>query len=360
MNILFAITAHGFGHGAISAPLVKALRRQVPDCRVTLHTRLPREWLSNRIPGPFDWTGKGNDFGLRMYSPIDVDVEASTAAYDEINRHWGKWVDEESNILHQYAPDVVVSNVSFLVMEAARLDGIPAVTFCPFNWLDTHRVYCDSTPGAKEIQKRMGMAYAWATTHIRPEPSVPVSDNWPKHSVGPVCSRGVNRSHELKRRVGADGKALVLVTFGGIKGWSDWSFIGQQAGIHWLVADNCTIHREDVTRASDTQLSFEDLLTSADLIITKPGYATFTEAVAAGIPIIVLERPDWPEWPYLKAFAEKHVGFVPIARGELNMQRISELAGQLLEEGRKDQSNNDGAGDAAFVVKKIGEGRWTG
>jgi UDP:flavonoid glycosyltransferase YjiC (YdhE family) len=357
MNVLFAISAHGLGHGALTLPLVEALRRQVPGCRIVLHTRLPRDWLASRLSGPFAWTGKGRDFGLHMHSPVDVDVDASAAAYAEIHRHWEQWVDDEREVLRAHAPDVVVSNVSFLAMEAARLEGIPAVTFCPFTWLDTHRVYCNRMPDAAAIQEKLRRAYAWATTHIRPEPSVPLTDDWPSLEVGPVCARGKKRGGELKRRLGVADEALVLVTFGGIEGWADWSFVAPSPGIHWLVTDDCPLDRADVTRTGQVPVPFTDLLASVDLVVTKLGYATFTEAVAAGVPMIALERPDWPEWPVLQAYAERHLPFAPLGRDELTGQRVGELVDRLLGEVKPDGYGRDGSEAAAAIVARIARGQ---
>ncbi len=46
-------------------------------------------------------------------------------------------------------------------------------------------------------------------------------------------------------------------------------------------------------------MSVPELLASADLVITKPGYGTFVEAACHGVPVLYLERPDWPEAPAL-------------------------------------------------------------
>ena len=47
---------------------------------------------------------------------------------------------------------------------------------------------------------------------------------------------------------------------------------------------------------------FPDLLSSVDAVVTKPGYATFVEAPAAGRPLVTLDRPEWPETPILLDF----------------------------------------------------------
>jgi UDP-N-acetylglucosamine:LPS N-acetylglucosamine transferase len=54
------------------------------------------------------------------------------------------------------------------------------------------------------------------------------------------------------------------------------------------------------------EMDFVDVLRSVDALITKPGYGTYTEAVCNGMPLLTLARPDWPETPYLNAWAQMH------------------------------------------------------
>jgi hypothetical protein len=46
-------------------------------------------------------------------------------------------------------------------------------------------------------------------------------------------------------------------------------------------------------------LAFPDLLRSVDVVLTKPGYGTFTEAACNGTPVLYLRRDDWPEQDFL-------------------------------------------------------------
>lgn len=49
-------------------------------------------------------------------------------------------------------------------------------------------------------------------------------------------------------------------------------------------------------------MPFIDLLASADVIVTKPGYRTFTEAAGNGTRVLYASRGDWPEEPALSAW----------------------------------------------------------
>ncbi|MEK7206896.1 MAG: hypothetical protein AAB134_03335, partial [Pseudomonadota bacterium] len=65
-HLLVALSAHGFGHAAQTAPVVNALRQRFPDLRLTLRTRLPRAFLASRFDGEFEWVPQESDFGMVM------------------------------------------------------------------------------------------------------------------------------------------------------------------------------------------------------------------------------------------------------------------------------------------------------
>ena len=58
--------------------------------------------------------------------------------------------------------------------------------------------------------------------------------------------------------------------------------------------------------AEDFGLDFTDLLRSVDVVVTKPGYGTFSEAACNGTPVIFQRRDDWPEQDCLIEWLLRH------------------------------------------------------
>jgi len=48
------------------------------------------------------------------------------------------------------------------------------------------------------------------------------------------------------------------------------------------------------------------VLVSVDVVLTKPGYGTYTEAVCNAVPVLSIERPDWPETAVLNRWVQQH------------------------------------------------------
>ena len=43
-----------------------------------------------------------------------------------------------------------------------------------------------------------------------------------------------------------------------------------------------------------------------DVVLSKPGYGTFVEAACCGLPVLYLQRPDWPESKCLETWLSQN------------------------------------------------------
>lgn len=306
MHLLACISHHGRGHLAQSAPVLNALQARLPRLRLTVRSALPREVLAGRIRAPFTHDPRPADCGFVMHDALRLDVEASLEAHLAFHADWSARVAAEAASLRQDGVDLVLSNVAYLPLAAARAAGLPAVALCSLNWLDIFRHYLGERPQAQAILADMRAAYVSATAFLKPEPAMPMADLPNTRRIAPIAEPGQPRHAELARRLGLRADArVVLLGMGGIGyrlsglGWAG------KGGIHWLVPDDWPSGPR-VHPFAMTGMPFADLLASCDAVATKPGYGTFVEAAAAGVPVVYLPRPDWPETPWLTQWLHRH------------------------------------------------------
>jgi UDP:flavonoid glycosyltransferase YjiC (YdhE family) len=98
-------------------------------------------------------------------------------------------------------------------------------------------------------------------------------------------------------------------------------------------------------------MPFVDILCSSDVVITKPGYGTFLEAACNGVPVVTLQRADWPETPFLMAWMEKHARIREIAREELWAGEVAGPIGTLLEQPPPLPVSPGGVQEAAAILE---------
>ena len=123
-HLFVDISSHGFGHLAITAPVLNRLADLVPDLRLTIRSGLPPAKLAQRIHVPYALIQGSTDFGYVMHDATRIDLAASAAAYRAAHSDWASRVASEAAFLKSLAPDRVLTNVSYLPLAgAARYTG---------------------------------------------------------------------------------------------------------------------------------------------------------------------------------------------------------------------------------------------
>ena len=305
-HLLVDITAHGFGHLAQTAPVVNALVRRLPNLRVTVRSAVPLAILQQRFECQFQHIPLAIDFGMQMIDAVEVDVANSLLAYRNYHAHWSEKVALAAAEMAALKPDVLLANVPYLSLAAAKQVSIPAIAMCCLNWADIYRHYAGDTPTEKLIYQQMLNAYNSASVFYKIQPTMPMSDLHNAQMIGPIAQLGRNRRAEIDQLLKLNtADKLVVIGMGGInyrlpvEQWPSFS------GVHWIVPAEWKITRNDVSSLAQLPLSFSDVLASCDAVITKPGYGMFAEAACGGVPVLYVSRGDWPEQPYLLAWLKQ-------------------------------------------------------
>lgn len=321
-HLWLALSPHGYGHAAMTAPVIAALRRRRPDLRLTIQTGVPRSFLEERYGSDFEYVAEIPDFGLKMLSATRVDLDASAAAYGELLTQFDRLVAAETVRLRAARPDLVLANVPFVTLAAAARAGIPAVALSSLNWADVYRHYLGDRPEANAVWSVMRESYHAARAFLRVTPAMdmPSLDN--VVDIGTVARRGRNRRDEL---AGMGRGRVGLVAFGGIDHDLPMAKWPRVEGWTWISAHDCPPDRDDIRSLRNIGLPFSDLAASVDVIITKPGYGTFSEAGLSGTPVLYVARPDWPESPAMDDWLMAHTKALAVSLEDL----LGDLESQL-------------------------------
>ncbi len=360
-HLLAVVSPHGFGHFAQTAPVVEALRARLPGLRVTLMSRLPETLVRQRLPGPVDVIPRAADFGMLMRSAIDVDVTATHSAYRRLHRRWPEHVARFADLLGELAPDLVLADVPYLPLAAARRAGLPAVALCSLNWADIYAAYCGHLPGAAAVEADMRAAYRAADLFVRPQPAMPMADLPNTCTVGPIATLGRRRRAHLRRVLGLDETTrILLVSPGGIPTAVDPDRWPDLPGWHCLLPRAWRPVRPGTSAIEDLGWPFADLLASADALLTKPGYGSFVEAACLGVPVLYVARGDWPEEPGLTAWLKAHDRAREIPREDFYAGRLGHHLAVLLDAPAPTPPRPAGADEAAERILALQQMRGRG
>ena len=295
MHLLVTITSHGFGHAAQTAVVINALKQRIPRLSLTVKSMVPRHFLKSRILGEFEHVPGDTDFGLCMDSALSINLEESALKYHNIHHQWQYRVEQEAERIKATQPDLVLSNIAYMPLAAAKLLGIPSIALCSLNWVGIYRHYFSDRIEAQGILEQMEASYNSARGFMRPNPSMEMPELVNSLEIGCLATTGRQRRQEINRHLGlADGTRLVVVSLGGNRSnipFDPWPDI---PGIHWLVPEDWKLRRTDIHSYESLAMPFVDMLRSCDAVLGKCGYGTVAECACNGTPLLYLQRPDWP------------------------------------------------------------------
>lgn len=351
-HVVVTLSDHGYGHAVQTAAVVNALRRMHSDVRLTLRTTLPRALLARRFEGAFALVSERTDVGMIMRSAIDVLPAESAVAYRAFHGDWDRRIADEVERLRSLAPDFILSNVAYLPLAAAARLGVPAVALCSLNWADMYRHYCGDAPGAAAIHAQILAAYRSAQLFLQPAPHMPMTDLPNRCAIGPVATLARQRIVlHASLRLPASAR-IVLVSPGGMSlplAVARWPRVPD---VHWIVPQESACDRPDVTVFESLNLAFPEVLAAADALVTKPGYGSFVEAGASGVPVLYVRRFDWPEEPYLIDWLQRHTRTGEIARTELEQGAMAAALSALWEQPSVSPATPTGANEAAQLLAR--------
>ncbi len=354
MPHLFAdISAHGLGHLAQSAPVLNALGQRMPDLRLTVCSGLPLETLRQRLRLPFVHLAQSSDIGFLMHDALRIDRPASAAAYRRLHADWAGRVRTEAAHLAAIAPDLVLTDVAYLPLAAARQAGIPSIAMCSLNWAGLfHHVFAGEA-WAEPIYHQILAAYRSTECFLRLTPAMPMPELDNARSMATVVASGHNQRAEINARLHRPAEEkLLLAAFGGFDPQQMSALCPLTPGVHWLVPANWPHHRTDLSPLDALDLPFADVLCSVDAILTKPGYGTFTEAACNGTAVLYLRRDDWPEQECLIEWLQQYARCIEIEPHEFSGNALCVALQTLWQQEAKPAPPLHGAGEIAELLQR--------
>jgi UDP:flavonoid glycosyltransferase YjiC (YdhE family) len=353
-TLYVAISSHGYGHIAQTAPVVNELYRRMRDLRVVVECAASRDVLAKRFDMAFDHVPVSSDFGMVMKNALEVDVAASHARYADAHARLDAAIEESRKCLMEHGADLLLANVPYVPLIAAKRLGLPAIAMCSLNWADIYHALCTGMPGADRIQQDMVCGYEAANVFIALKPGMDMPELRDVRKIGPVAATGKSVRSALNAKLGlSDGERLVAVSMGGIAtelATNEWPRI---AGVTWVMPDSTTGHRDDMVTHSALEAPFIDILSSSDALVTKPGYGAFTEAACNGVPVLYVPRVDWPEAPFLVRWLERHGRCSAISYDDLFSEHLGEALKALWQLPHPQAVAPTGITEAADIVHSL-------
>lgn len=350
-HIVVDISANGYGHLAQLAPILQTLYQLRSNIAVTVRTDLDRSICAEFINIPFEMGPRPPDPDMRMRGPLHVDENGLFADYSKIFSDRDAVIAHEAQVLRALSADLMITNISMASVASAKAAGIPAAAVSSLNWADVFEAYCGDRDGADDILDWMIQGYSQADLFLLLTPHLPTSWLPNPTSIGPIARIGNDRRKALEDLKPA--RYYVMASMGGIPGIHSEISLPPIDGVVWITPPNWRIDQVNSISRDELDISFIDLMKSADAIVTKAGYGSVTEAAANGTRILYTDRLNWCETPILEAWMTAHCTARKLPREALHSAELAHSLETLLAGPNPVPVEMTGASEAATAIATL-------
>ena len=288
-KVCFYTSDFGYGHAARDIALIRELQETL-HAEVVVRTGSPAEFMSRSLPDVEVLQGP-NDPGVVMDGAA-VDSERTLAAVEQWLSLWEGYIASEKAFLQDRRIDLVLSDIAPQPFLAAEELGIPSLGISNFTW---HLIYTHLF-GKTELTDRVAEAYRAASGALLLPLHEPMMVFGDRREIGPV-TRAVTRD---RAELPGLPSRRPLVYLGGGQSLDPAVFRGIRtalSGCTLLVPSWADI--PGAVRIPPGETETQDWIAACDLVVSKPGYSTISEAIQAGVPMALFRREGFAEDEFL-------------------------------------------------------------
>ncbi|HTK86225.1 MAG TPA: hypothetical protein VL329_00770 [Nitrospiraceae bacterium] len=304
-----SISGHGFGHAAQVVPVLNELGRRIPSLKALLRTTVPPWLFQDRLHVPWDISACEQDIGCIQQGPLHIDVTGTWDAYDRFHTTWAERVSQEADAIERHSPDLILSDISYLAIEAGARANIPVVGLSSLCW-DQILIHLqqETPPEAGPIIQQIERSYSLADLMIRVAPAIPMPAFRRTIDVGPIAARMEPDHHGVRHALGASSnERIVAIAFGGIPFTSlPWDRIEAMTGYRFIVPGPVPPQVHRIVSSDTLPFRFQTIMASCDILMTKPGYGTIVETVASDTPVIYVRRYNFVDEDSLVRYLHRY------------------------------------------------------
>ena len=258
--------------------------------------------------------------GVSNKGPLVIDVAKTWAEYQRFHTDWERKVAAEAEVIRSVKPDLVFSNISHLSIQAGSQAKYPVVALSSLSWDQVLEVYTTIGDGAQRaILKQIRKSYHAADIMIRIQPGIPMVAFKKVVDVGPIHFPSPYEPGGVKKCLGmTPDERLVLVAFGGVPLESlPFDRLEDLPSYRFLVGGSqIPSGLTNVSSTASLQVPFSRIMAEADIVITKPGYATMIDAAKNAIPIIYVRRHNFVDEQLIVNFCHQYGRAVELSISE--------------------------------------------
>ncbi|GFN29854.1 glycosyltransferase [Paenibacillus xylaniclasticus] len=295
-TVAYYVSDYGYGHAARSIAVIRAWLQSAatPYRIVVCSSERILSFMRSSLQEHSEsvcYRRCASELGYVLHAgSIEPDFAAFRKKYKAYVQALPMEVRREADFLHNSQVELVVSDISPIALLAAQQAQIRSAGVSNFTWYTAYRSMLD-----RLSLQPLNEAYAAMDYYIRlagaKEP------DWGRlgsMESGFYCRKpDWNEVSAIRETINPGGKKMLVYfaigmsidvhQLGQMKLWENEAY-------HFIVSSNMKVSHKNVTAIPASYTESQNYVAASELVITKPGWSTVSEAVVLHKPLVLVQR----------------------------------------------------------------------
>ena len=294
LKFAFYISHHGFGHTTRMAALAKEFNEF--GIFVYIRSAKPDYLFQDLNPHLYEKEDTICDVGVKHKANLEPDKAATRLALLQLMGKRQEIIDREVDFLRKEKVDLIITDIPWLPVEAGTYAEIPVFAISNFDWLYIYDKLFSKQTDLKPVLNTIYGLYQRVDYAFR----LPLSSTKSMGSFRKIEKTGLLAAYkppnpELKKALGIDSKIPVLTCSFGGEGEMNLNWKNMCSAFPGTVISTRELKEIPNYIQIPPDFDFSSLISISDILLTKPGYGSFAEAIQSGTFLIYYPRKDYPE-----------------------------------------------------------------
>lgn len=342
-NICFYISDYGYGHASRDIAIVRGLVAKLRNIKIYVKTGKPYNFVKQSLKQVnVKVISQENDIGIILKkNSVVVDKKETKKLLKRWSESWDIYIQKEKRFCEKNKIDVIISDISPQPFAVGNELGIPTIAISNFTWYD---IYYDMFGKIEEVE-RIREFYQLATIAL----ILPFNDNmkiFSNRKETSLISREITVDRdEMRGKYGIQDDEIIVYVGMGMSLNTASSYVENlknmvKSHVRILISCNSRLFSNDFIKIPKTETETQNYINMCDLVVSKAGYSTISEAIRARVPMFLLKREGFKEDKILTRVIEKYgIGKTISSRPFFSGEWINEIEG--IEEYKRNFDNLD-------------------
>jgi uncharacterized protein (TIGR00661 family) len=326
-TIAYYISDYGYGHATRSTALIRELLNQQKEIKVIICHSFAMQFLKESLKDQrVEFREITTDVGYFLKeNSLMPDPEILSKEYSFFVQDWKVKQGREKTFLKENQVDLVISDISPLPFQSACELGIPSLGISNFTWYTAYQGFLSTQELHIFYRAYKYMTYFFSLAASK-EPEWTANRKEYGFFARTVDANEVRR---ISKELNPNGKKKIIFVGFGMK--INTSFLENlplwnSPDCVFIISSNVDIKpRGNMYKIPFNYLETQNYIASADLVITKAGWGTVSEAVTSQTPLLILERDTMLEDRHTVTYMESQQLCHTINWSDLNNLIINKM-----------------------------------